>query len=242
VRQQRRDFATRLLLEGLVIMLSILAAFALDRWSEGRRAAAEERQVLEGLRAEFLQAREDLERYRDLQRRVLNSVQVVETALREARARGATYAVVPDTSLGLAYIAPTVQPSLGTLDGLLASARLGVLRDPELRNALAGWGGVLDDLVEEEVASHVYAMTQIDPVLRARVDVSPFRTLAVTGFDGTSTAADVVSTTRVPVDDEIIGVFAGRMMYLIHGIDEYVEVLEHMDRILARVESSLERS
>ena len=240
MRQQRRDFAARLLLEGLVIMLSILAAFALDRWSEGRRAAAEERQVLEGLRAEFTQARTELEEYREIQRRTLNSVELVLRTVQEARAAGAATAMVPDTALGLAYVAATAQPSLGTLSGLLASARLGILRDPELRRALAGWGGAFEDLAEEEESSSLYVISQLDPVMRARADVSPFRNGSAL-FDRTATAEQLAGTTAIPTDIEVIGVLAGRTMFLEHGIEEYVDVLANVDRILARVEASLER-
>lgn len=236
----RRDFAARLLLEGLVIVVSILAAFALDRWSDGRRAAAEERQVLEGLCAEFVQVREDLERYRGHQLRILHSIRNAADALVAARATGAASVVLPDTAIGWAFVAPTVQPSLGTLEGLLASARLGVLRYPELRRSLAGWGGAFEDLAEEEEAASAYMVNQVDPVLRARVDVWPFRGVNLGFFDSTMTPETAAGTSRIPVDDEIIAVLAGRIGFLEHGIEEYEDVLANVDRILERVEASLD--
>lgn len=237
---QRQRIAPRLALEALVIILSILAAFALDRWWDVRRAARDERQVLEGLRSEFKEARAELETYRGLQERIRTSVRSTGASLRDARTGGSTFAVVPDTALGWVYISPTARPSLGTLAGLLASARLSIVRDPELRYALAGWSGVFDELAEEEGESRIYVMNQVDPVLRARVDVAPFRTIILRQADGTLTEAELGGNTRLPVDSETIGVFAGRMFYLDHGIDEYQPVLEHIDRILQMIDASLE--
>lgn len=237
---QRPHIAPRLALEALVIILSILAAFALDRWWDVRQAVRDERQVLEGLRSEFQEARAELETYRGFQERIRTSIRSTGASLREARARGSTFAVVPDTTLGWAYISPTARPSLGTLAGLLASARLGIVRDPELRYALAGWGGVFEELAEEEDESRVYVMSQVDPVLRARVDVSLFRTIILKQADGTLTEEELGGNTRLPVDSETIGVFAGRMFYLDHGIDEYQPVMEHIDRILKLIDASLD--
>ena len=115
-----RSGVRRLLLEALVIVASILAAFALDRWWDVRRAAQEQQQVLEGLRSEFRGAKAELERYRDIQRRIQVSVNSIVTALRAAAASNSRFVAVPDTALGLAYIAPTARPSLGALAGLLA--------------------------------------------------------------------------------------------------------------------------
>src|SRR5687767_6329967 len=112
------DKARGLLLEGLVIVISILAAFALDRWWDARMAAEEEQQVLDRLQSEFQDARTELEFYRSLQVRIRNAVERALLASGQA-GPGAT-ASIPDTTLGLIYIPPTVKPSLGTLDGLLA--------------------------------------------------------------------------------------------------------------------------
>ena len=233
-----RRATRRLVLEAFIIMGSILAAFALDRWYDRRRAHAEEQQVLQGLHAEFQAARTSLVWYRDLQRRVSNSVQSTLDALSAAKASGAAFAAVPDTALGLLYIAPTARPSLGTLDGLVASARVGMIRDVELRNALASWGGLFEELAEEESESRRYVVQEVDPVLRERVDVARFRTIGLHLVDGTMTPARLAAVSRIPTDLEVIGVITGRMFYLEHGIDEYGPILQHIDRILQLIESS----
>ena len=219
-------------------MGSILAAFALDRWYDSRRAHTEEQQILSGLEEEFQQAKMMLERYRGLQRRIQHSIQATLDAARAAESNGSAFAEMPDTALGFMYIAPTARPSLGTLDGLVATARMGVIRDVELRNALASWSGLFEELAEEESESRRYVVQELDPVVRARVDVSRFRNINLHILDGTITPAELAATSRIPVDNEVIGVLMGRMFYLEHGIGEYEPVLKHIDRILQLIGES----
>ena len=53
-----------------MIIASVLAAFALDRWWDMRGANKEQQEVLAGLEAEFREAKALLERYRNFQERI----------------------------------------------------------------------------------------------------------------------------------------------------------------------------
>lgn len=231
----QRERLLRLLIESLVIVASILAAFALDRWWESNRARAEEQQVLEALDAEFRAAREQLEGTLALHQRILRSVGFVRGELDKAVRDGSPFVVLPDTALALLYIPPTTQLTLGTLDGLVGSARLGVIRNAELRSSLASWGSTLDELTEEEGASRQYVNTELDRAFRARMNVNPFRWV----FSGaTLDAAQAASTSRVPADVEILGVVASRYALLDHGIEEFPPVLDELDRLLELIARS----
>ena len=46
---------------------------------------------------------------------------------------------------------PTYGPVRGTVDALISSGRLGILRNREIRNAVASWGAEVDDATEEEI-------------------------------------------------------------------------------------------
>jgi len=230
-----RERFTRLLVEGLVIVASILAAFALDRWWESVRARAEEQQVLEALDAEFRAARAQLESTLALHQRILRSVGLVRGELARAVTDGSPFVVLPDTALALLYIPPTTQLTLGTLDGLVGSARLGVIRNRELRSSLASWGSTLDELTEEEWASRQYVYTELDRAFRDRMNVNPFRWMF---SDETLDAGEMGSTSRVPAEEEILGVVATRYALLDHGIDEFPPVLDELDRLLELIARS----
>lgn len=229
-----RERWTRLLLESLVIVASILAAFALDRWWESVRARAEEQQALQALDAEFHAARDQLEGTLALHQRILHSVSFVREELDNAVRNGSPFVVLPDTALALLYIPPTTQLTLGTLDGLVGSARLGVIRNAELRSSLASWGSTLDELTEEEWSSRQYVNTELDRAFRARMNVNSFRWVLGETLD----AETSVATSRVPADVEILGVVATRYALLDHGIDEFPPVLAELDRLLELIARS----
>lgn len=230
-----------LLLEGLVIMASILAAFALDRWWEGQRERSEERATLAALHDDFTAARTELERRRVFHARIEAATRSTTLALHESRDRHENFAVVADTTLGLAYIAPTTQLGLGTARGLIQSGRLGILQDLALRKALSEWDGRLGELTEEEFRGHQYVHDHLDPVMRTRMDVSPFvgnrMAHLLLGREGPAPTG----SSRVPVDYETIGVFSMRLFIMEHGSEEFDAVLAEVDRILGLVEAARAR-
>ncbi|MCI0433198.1 MAG: hypothetical protein L0271_06045 [Gemmatimonadetes bacterium] len=135
-----------LILEALVIVASILAAFTLDRWWDARQDGIEERLVLGAQEDEFLQARAELEERLGLHQRIAGSLRSTLNALQESRTRGQAFATVPDTALACAWVPPTTQLALGTLNGWLTSGRFGLLRNRELRNVLPGLDHMLGEL------------------------------------------------------------------------------------------------
>ena len=121
---RRKGLVGRLLLEGVVIVGSILLAFALDTWWSNRRERADELAVLENLEQEFRSAGEQLDVYIALHQRIAHAIGLTVEAAQVAIANGDSTIVVPDTALTLAFIGPTFDPRLGTLEGLLSAGRL----------------------------------------------------------------------------------------------------------------------
>ncbi len=238
----RSGFAGRLLAEGVVIVASILLAFALDTWWDATKERREERAALESLHEEFAGAREQLAFYLGAHERIAGAAGGLGALVRRALAAGEPAVVVPDSALALVYIPPTFNPMLGTLDGLLASGRLGLLRDPELRRSLAAWEGRLREGTEEEDKAVDFVFHQMDPVLRSRVDVSGALELVEGIFSDTLAPARLSRASRLPVDTEVAGIFAFRRQIEAHGIEDLEDVLSEIDRILALLEASLGRA
>lgn len=174
--------------------------------------------------------------------RIEQSVRSTLSALRP-REGVSPFVTLPDTVIGWAYVTPTTQLSLGTLDGLIQSGRLSILRDAELRNALAGWAGVLGELTEEELRSRDYLDNHLDPVLRSRVNLSPFVNTPLWNLllAGDVTAPEFAGESRLPVDLEMIGVFSMRLALIQHGIDEFKPVQDEVSRILDLIGQSIAR-
>ncbi len=233
----------RLLLEAFVIIASILAAFALDRWWDARQDRREELLVLEALQDEFLQAKAELDERLGLHQRIENSIRSTLIVLEQAHRRGQAAVSMPDTALAWAYVPPTTQLSLGTLSGLTDSGRLGLLRDRQLRIVLSSLETVLGELTEEETRAQGHVHNHLDPVVRRRIDISPFvsNEIIVALLAGDHNGPEFARETRLPVDTEMIGVFAVRLAVVQHLIDEFPPVFVTVDSILRHIESSLAR-
>lgn len=234
----RSRLAARLALESFVIIASILAAFALDTWWDTRQEREEEQETLAALRVEFTTARGDTEWYGATQRRILDNVTLLVDSLQAAWTSGRRTVALPDSSLGLAYIPPTVSPTLGTLDGLISSGRLGIIRDQELRTALGGWGTGLAELTEEETSSRDLVEEDMDRVLRARINTAGLWDVGAATVDEGRLVEAASGTREVPVDTEVIGVLEQRRTLLRHTMDEYEDLEAEIDTILALIDRS----
>lgn len=229
----------RLVTESAVIILSILAAFALDAWWDERKERVEEREVLVALHAEFTAARSRIERYRGLQERVMNSTESVLEAVRDGLNRGAATVTLADSTLGLTFIPPTLSVSLGTLNGLTSGGRLDIIENRDLRTALGSWGAELEELAEEEEFLRDYVLTEMDQALRGRLDMGPILEIVdrLTS-DAQPGTLESVPLTRLPIDADLLGIYNSRHNWLRHALDEYPPLLAEVDRILELIETS----
>jgi len=149
-------------LEGAVIVLSILLAFGIDAWWDASQERRDEQQVLQGLETEFANLELELEEGVVRYERVARHIELLLDSL----------PVTPDLPLSrldsaifnLTYDG-TFDPGAGTHSALVASGRLGLIRDPELRARLSSWQSVMDEVVDNEVIMRTFVATVLVPAL-----------------------------------------------------------------------------
>jgi hypothetical protein len=150
-----------ILAEGVVIVASILLALATDAWWGGVQERAEEREILSSLRAEFEANQEVLARTAGIHRRVLAAMQDIVSA-------SETDISVHDESLGSLFGqaggTPHYNPATGALAATISSGRIGLIRNVELRNRLAGWNAVISDLILDEQTRRDFVVHELRPV------------------------------------------------------------------------------
>lgn len=137
----------KLIWEGIAIVVSILLAFAIDAWWDYRQLRAEEQQVLVALRQDFLANRAEA---RDVITVHERGGRLIAAA--HARSRAGTAALEPDSATAtlLALAAPrTFDAVRGTLDALIGSGRLDLIRDAELRHGLTVFLNLAGDSEED---------------------------------------------------------------------------------------------
>jgi hypothetical protein len=135
--------------EGIAIVASILIAFALDAWWDDRQESARETALLSRLHAE---SEENL-------RRLLAARGTHEDALLASDSlfrliaihRGSAPPATVDSLLLRAINTRTFDPASGTLNAVLATGDLNLIRDDSIRTLVAGWPDLVTDLREEQI-------------------------------------------------------------------------------------------
>jgi hypothetical protein len=175
-RLQRRGIA--LVVEGIVILISILAAFLLEGWRADRELARDLTQELESVYRELERNHELVSAELSVLERLTSSA---EALLVELHANpDASMVEATDTIALLATMwAPTIDPSLGAVEALISSGRLAQLPDPRLRQGLAGLRDQFQDAREEQQNAIAIRDNQLFPLIRDRFDYRAFRRILV---------------------------------------------------------------
>ena len=165
-----RPRARALLAESVVVILSILIAFALDAAWDNRELGRELDQDLVSVAAEVQTNIETAGFHIALANRIVDSSADLLEALRAAP-DGEDVAVV-DTLVWWQTMTPTYEPSLGAIDAVAASGRMSAIEDRELSRRLASLRSVIEDAVEEEYEAQTYFEAIQAPQVFRRVDLS----------------------------------------------------------------------
>jgi hypothetical protein len=133
-------------------------------------------------------------------------------------------------------VATTTQLSQGELRGTLSSGRLPLIRNDDLRTALADWDSVLEDATEDEVQALILVADQIEPLLWRLMDaraVRNYQILLAPPVDPQQGA-----TSELPVDPELRGALATRRYWLQHIIREFEGPTQEAERIIRLIDAT----
>jgi hypothetical protein len=154
----------------VVIVLSILAAFALDSWWAARVDQRALVQDLMGIRDEISRSLGGAEGG-GLRERLERQMRVVVGSAALAERLGAVSdgerVTVPDSLLVMSVVAMTIDPRTAAVTSFISSGRLGEIEDTELRWMVAGWPSDIDDALEDERLSVTLVQDRIEPLLEA---------------------------------------------------------------------------
>ena len=240
-----------LLTEGLVILVSILAAFFLEGWRADREL---NRDVVQ----ELTNVQRELERNRDLVSSQIASLSRVVSGTKGVLAQldsssGSSLVPVADTLVFLSTgYSPSLDPSLGALEALITSGRLSQVQDPELRLKLAGVRYLLSDAMEEEAVARKVLLEQLFPLVRDDLDFGATNRLGKEFLEsreasGVSTQERTVGrsipsyrTQNYPNSNAIRSTMRLRLTWCESGVDEYAQVLEYIGDLTQRLAQELD--
>lgn len=159
-----------MLLEGVVIVGSILLAFTIQAGWDEAQERSEERATIQRLQAEFR-----ANAVQAAQKRVaLDSVRVALESVMDLTLAGPSNEVPADSIGRLAEAVTrlhTYDPRNGALSSLLTSGQLSIIRDVALRDALAAWPSAVADLREIENIVLRLNQDRLMPYLSGRISI-----------------------------------------------------------------------
>jgi hypothetical protein len=133
--------------EILLVVIGILLALQIDTWNTEYQNRKQEHEILEQLREEYLSNRDQIEQ----KVKIRNLMK--QSHLKLLSYRGDP--IISEDSVNFHLIRtivwPTFDPDLGITNELIASGKLYLIRNGELRKQLTTWLKYVDELKEEEV-------------------------------------------------------------------------------------------
>lgn len=240
-----RSYVAKLMLEGVVVVASILIAFALDAWWDDRQLQQETAEDLAIVQFELAENIRLVQVTMD----IMNQVVEANTALIAKLMAQPDSAMVEieDTTLfwGL-FSNPTFDPSLGGTDAWIGAGRLGGLGSPALRQRLASVRGKVEDVVEEQRIAREIAVHEIYPLIKDEIgDIEKVQKLFSDGLHARQrTSIQVVSgsgTIPVPNSSALRFLLRARMVWYEASIYETGDFQSELEEIQSLLQEEMHR-
>ena len=192
-----------LTLEGILIVVSILVAFAIDAWWDDRRDRMEEVRILESLRKEFLAVSKRIPWFVERHTRTAEYSRQISREMRETGPGGAVRASA--LTVGWLLEHNSTDPQRGALDAVLLSGELRYIRNPAIRERLARWPQLIDDATENEVLLRNTWGPRLADALFESADVSALGELEADCWDNEPAPGCHDRQVTLPYSTAIIG-------------------------------------
>ncbi len=161
---RRAEWVRRAAVEGPIIVVSILLAFAIDAGWDRWTTRGELHDILQGLEAEYVEHLELYEWRVENHRERLDALALLMSGP-PALASGVE---ALDNSIYRLLIVGTVDPGRGVRDALVSSGRLELIPNTELRLRLATWESFVDEVHENQELMRRQVEATIVPYLAAQ--------------------------------------------------------------------------
>ncbi len=229
----------RIGVEAVVVVASILMAFGIQAWWDGRSSRDLRVATLERLLADFEGTHSYLGAIIGSNQRTLDSHELLIVALEGDT--GPSRVLISDTLLLAALASPTYNPPRASVEMALATGRLTALEDEPLRRLLAEWLQDLDDTAEDELAASEVVEERIVPLLASTPGLADvLRHKESWTFD--DVPEEVKSSSReVERSDQLVGLLAVRMAHSRMALRGLSELIRTQERIADRLRSALAR-
>jgi hypothetical protein len=133
--------------EIILVVIGILIALQINNWNNQNQNLRKEQEILKNLKAEFQQNLDELNRDHKINQEALAASYQLLTIDKVKKVDPQLI----DNLLGTAYDFATFDARVGVVNDVIASGKLELIRDPELRLILNQWTGELNDYIEDVI-------------------------------------------------------------------------------------------
>ena len=135
--------------EIILVVIGILIALQINNWNQERLNNKQEQQILLQLKSEFEENLNELDRKDLMRNRMISSIGQL-FKIKKADNHTEFHVDTLRHYISWTYNTPTFDPVMGTTSELLASGKLYIIRNNELKTRLTNWSGQVDRLREYE--------------------------------------------------------------------------------------------
>ena len=232
----RENRGRPLVLESVIVVVSILIAFALDASWDRLQAARALDEEMSAIADELTANRVSLEHQWRLVGRVVSAMDALLEAM-DAAPSDETLPV-PDTLVWLSQRTATVDVSFGVIDALISSGRLAEVPDPDLRRALAGLSDRVLDAGEELLEGQDTYQLLEAPVAFPDLELRDLRVVTDNLTDDwESRALTGQGDVDFPNNRAVRSAMEHRRLLYLQGLREVRALAEHLDQISAALTS-----
>lgn len=227
----------RFLVEGVVILVSILLAFSIDAWWDSRIEQHREREQLVSMLAEF---KADLTGLDSVLTSIQGHAQNIDALIALLKAADDETVQVPGPLLGSAITWRTSDVSTSALDALMASGDLNLLRNTELRTNLAGFPAFLSDVREDENVAQIFAESQMS-IFLAREGLAEFAYAYREGVQDPGGIPGLIAPEEISVlpSPELVGFLTARRVHFWYSEVGLPDVRSYLQTLIEQIEHEL---
>ncbi|MEZ4899651.1 MAG: DUF6090 family protein [Saprospiraceae bacterium] len=154
--------------EIILVVIGILIALKVNNWSTQQKNSALEKEICAYLNMEYKSAKKNLGRLDSLlakQKNVL--IQLSENCSPDPPSISKE---LMDSLITYSFAAPTFSPPNATLNDILNTGKIEVIRNVELRNLLSTWNGKLEESNRQELNLSNFLFNRYVPFLEGRIE------------------------------------------------------------------------
>jgi hypothetical protein len=219
------------LIEAILIVISILVAFAIDAWWQERNDRVEEHRVLSSLQAEFqanlVSIPVFIEAHRASARYTTDLIDALQNAGPDAIIEFGAAQTGNVISQG------SSDPHSGALDAVLQSGEMRFIQNPQIRERLASWPQMVKDATENEVLLRTVWNPVLQTALARRANLAAINDIPKACWNDPLLDQCQSHTVSIPYDTEVIG-----LLLPIQGFSQ--EAARELENLVVEAEAIVE--